>query len=122
MEKSVIAVRVALPSNRRTTSDKLTDFGKEIEMGVSVAQNKRVLGNMGLMLKSDYEAGNFAPYNLKQSDIGRKESAIVETAIKVNEELSAKLDSAQSEIERLKAQLASKSSRTKAKEVTDGAE
>lgn len=122
MEKSVIAVRVALPSNRRTTSDKLTDFGKEIEMGVAVAQNKRVLGNMGLMLKSDYEAGNFAPYNLKQSDIGQKESAIAETAIKVNEELSAKLDSAQSEIERLKAQLAAKSSRTKAKEVTDGAE
>ena len=122
MEKSIKVVRVALPLNRRTTNDKLKDFGKEIEMGVSVAQNKVVLGNMGMMLKSDYDAGNFAPYNLKPEHIGRKESAVIETALKVNEELAAKLESAQDELERLKAELAAKSSRTKSKEVTNGAE
>ena len=125
--KTVIAVRVALPLNRRFNSnDSLQNFLEEREFSQVASQNKAALGAMGFMIKEDYEAGLFSAYGIDKKHIKSGQSnAIVETAMKVNEELQSKLLDKDAEIERLRAELAGKGRRKsviKETEVTDETE
>lgn len=129
-KRTVTAVRVALPLNRRyNSSDSLTNFGQEREFSFQAAQNKAKLGAMGFILKDDYEAGIIAPYGIEQKYIKSGSSeAIVSTAIKTNEVLQNKLAERDAEIAKLRAELAGKGRGKKSApvvtetEVTDEAE
>jgi len=106
--RNITLVRVDVEKTLRDGKNTLSKslFLKEIEFSKSQTRNplwKKEIGNKGLMLKEDYEAGRFAEYGLIEDRIlGNDKAAKLE---KANAEYQKQIADMEAQMAEMKAKL-----------------
>lgn len=89
--EQITLIRVANKKAERTGKFKLANPMEEVYYGKALTNDKnwkKVVGDLGLMTREDFNNGNFAPYGIKESDV--KSNQEIDSLKATNAELQRK--------------------------------